>query len=979
METDYQIGNPVGNFVVTRRKELPDIDATLYAFTHLPTEAQYIHISRADSENTFGVAFKTVPTDSTGAPHILEHTVLCGSEKFPVRDPFFSMIKRSLHTFMNAFTASDWTMYPFSTQNKKDFYNLMDVYLDAAFFPRIERLSFLQEGYRLEVEDEKLVYKGVVYNEMKGALSSPDQILYSAVKAGLYPDVSYRFNSGGVPEEIRTLTYEELKAFHAHYYHPTNAFFYSYGNLPVKDHFAFIEKKVLSRFEKSNRTITIDSQPHFSSPKQINAKCPIDTNERIEEKNQVCIAWLTSDIAHSFDVLVLTLLEQILLGNPAAPLRKALLDSKLGSSLCDVTGYMSDYKDTFFACGLKDVSTQNLSVVKTVVENSLRALVKNGIDEELIAAAIHQMEFYLKEVTNSPYPYGLRLLLQVVGSWISNGEVADILLPEENFKKLSEEMKKEGFFERQISTYLLENPHRIELFLILDPALEEQKEKETQEELATLLRQKTKDELLQIEAEALRLNELQDEKENLDVLPTLELSDVPPDIEIVSESPHFSMPDITIYEKATSGILYLHMAVGIGALTEEEIKLLPFLGYVFTKMGTQTQTDVSISRKIDLYTGGISLSPVVRNSYRENLEKGLPFMLVQAKALRRNIPQMIQLVADLMLMPNFIKKENIQKYLSEYRAKMESGVVQNGHRLAMLASTKNLSSLQRLSETISGFSQLRFLKQITSNLTDAACEQIGNALMSISSKLFSAQNMQIALTGSEEVLTQGVDEINPLQKSFPSGQFDFTMPAISLPAQKIWEGASTSTSVSFVGASAQAVTLKHPLSPVLSIAAKMLKSLFLHREIREKGGAYGGFSAYNSETGIFGFGSYRDPHIARTLETFREATHFFVPSAYTQTDLKEAILQVCADLDKPSSPAKSALRAFERKLIGLTDEERYAFKESLLQTTKTSFQNGVDVLFEKMAEKLQVSVISSREKLDAFNGKAKTPLRLYEI
>ena len=339
--TDYN--NPdlkerdnIYGYYVKRIIELKEISSFLYMLEHTITGARHAHLSNNDTENTFSVAFKTVPSDSTGVAHILEHTALCGSKKFPVRDPFFSMLKRSLSTFMNAFTSSDWTMYPFSTQNKTDFYNLMDVYLDSAFFPSIDELSFKQEGHRLEIEEGteetdslELVYKGVVYNEMKGAMSSPNQVMVRSILNALYPSTTYSYNSGGDPAVIPELTHDQLKAFHRRHYHPSNAFFYTYGSLSLKDHLRFINDKILNHFERMDPKTNVPSQPRWSKPKRTTYQYPLDKNEDPSKKCQVCVAWLTADIKDAFEILILTLLGQILLGNPASPLRKSLIDSEL--------------------------------------------------------------------------------------------------------------------------------------------------------------------------------------------------------------------------------------------------------------------------------------------------------------------------------------------------------------------------------------------------------------------------------------------------------------------------------------------------------------------------------------------------------------------------------------------------------------------------------------------------------------------------
>ncbi|MFC1567503.1 insulinase family protein, partial [Thermodesulfobacteriota bacterium] len=431
---DFNADDRICGYDITRVVAIQETDLFFYELEHATTGAKHVHLSNDDKENTFSVAFKTVPSDSTGVAHILEHTVLCGSNKFPVRDPFFSMLRRSLSTFMNAFTASDWTMYPFSTQNRKDYYNLMDVYLDSAFYPNIDKLSFKQEGHRLEVEGDtettdsvKLVYKGVVYNEMKGAMSSPREVMVRSILNALYPATTYGYNSGGDPAVIPSLTYEQLKVFHRQYYHPSNAFFYTYGNLPLKDHLNFINDKILKHFERIDPQTDVPAEPRWNTPKKAVYQYPLEQNEDPSQKCQIGLAWLTADTKDAFEVLILALLGQIMLGNPGSPLRKALIDSKIGTALCDGTGFDSGNRDTMFVCGLKDVAESYAGQIETIIFDVLRDLSTNGVDKQMIEAAIHQLEFHRKEVTNTPYPYGIKLLLTLAGCWFHGGDPLRIL------------------------------------------------------------------------------------------------------------------------------------------------------------------------------------------------------------------------------------------------------------------------------------------------------------------------------------------------------------------------------------------------------------------------------------------------------------------------------------------------------------------------------------------------------------------------
>jgi len=563
-KNDLQPGQQLCGYTIKDISALETIDSKMIQLVHNKTKTRHIHILNTDKENTFGVFFRTVPNDSTGVAHILEHTVLCGSKKFNVRDPFFSMIKRSLSTFMNAFTASDWTMYPFSSQNQKDYYNLMNVYLDAAFFPNIDELSFKQEGHRLELvqtdeNEQELEYKGVVYNEMKGAMSSPGQVLGRSLLAALYPDTTYRNNSGGEPSDIPQLTWKNLKDFHAQYYHPSNAYFYTYGSLPLEETLSYIEERVLDHFDYLNVDSKVPPQPRWDVPKEITQGYAYADPEDADKKNQACMAWLTCDIQDSFEVLVLTILEQILIGNSASPLRKALIESNLGSALADSTGFDADNRDTLFACGLKDIEKKDAKKVEKIIFSSIQALVDEGIDQGLIDSAIHQIEFHRKEITNTPYPFGIKLLLSFAGTVIHDGDPLSCVNIDDDLNALKEKIASGQFLEGRLKQYFLDNPHRVLFILEPDTNLEQKNVEETKQELAKVLKQLSQKDIEQIQKDAKALEALQETEEDLSVLPTLELTDVPPEMEIIKPDTIKDIKFSTCYDKATSGysVFYL--------------------------------------------------------------------------------------------------------------------------------------------------------------------------------------------------------------------------------------------------------------------------------------------------------------------------------------------------------------------------------------------------------------------------------------
>lgn len=970
---DLVEGQVLGPYMLKRRAAADTIAATFYELEHLPTGARHIHVSRDDAENTFGVAFKTVPRDSTGVAHILEHTVLCGSAKFPVRDPFFSMLKRSLNTFMNAFTGSDWTMYPFSTQNRKDFYNLMAVYLDAAFFPRIAELSFKQEGCRLDVapgNDPDLAFKGVVFNEMKGAMSSPDQVMVRSMLNALYPDTTYRFNSGGEPADIPDLTHAQLKAFHQRHYHPSNAYVFTYGNLPLADHLAFIHEQVLSQFTRIDPGTEVHSQSRWNAPRQATYYYPLGPDEDPAKKAQVSLAWLAADIGDTFEILVLAVLEHILIGNPGSPLHQALIESRLGTALSDGTGFDAENRDTLFAAGLKDVAIADADRIEALILQVLTSLADKGIDKELIELAIHQIEFHRKEVTNTPYPYGLRLLMTLAGTWFHGGDPLRVLNLDADLERLRQSLAQPGFLEQRLRRYFLDNPHRVRMHLEPDQDLARRQQEAENARLRAIAATLSQAQREQIIADNQALEKLQQAEENVNCLPTLTLADIPPSVRRIAASSISDTIPAACYVQPTAGIFYLSAVARIQGLPEELVPLVPFFCHALPKAGTAVRDYVSMARRIDAYTGGLGLSANARTHF-DGDGRCLPFVSLSVKCLNRNIEPAFDIAAELVSRPGFGDLQRLKALVLEYRSGLESAVVHNGHRLAISLASRGFSPTSALAETWHGIHQLRFIKQITADLDDSALEALAAKLVDLGTRLWTKDRIQLGLIGEDSPLTQAQSLALALTGALdPGHQASGTDLAAMACADPSREGWTTSTAVSFVAKSFATVRLTDPDAPVLAVIAKMMRSLYLHREIREKGGAYGGFALYDPETGLFSFGSYRDPHILATLKAYEGAADFILSDQIRDQDVTEAILQVCAEIDKPDPPGPAARKAFFRRIIGLEDETRQTFKANLLQIKGPAQVKEVARRhFAQAPTDCGVAVISSAERLTAANAR----------
>lgn len=976
-------------FQLKRRSHLSAINAELYELEHEPTGARHLHIARDDRENTFSVAFKTVPTDATGVAHILEHTVLCGSKNYPVRDPFFSMLKRSLSSFMNAFTAADWTMYPFATSNRKDFYNLMDVYLDAAFFPKIDAISFKQEGHRLELEPAvdgapaHLVYKGVVYNEMKGAMSSPDQVMARSLLNALYPDTTYRFNSGGDPAVIPALSHRDLVEFHQRHYHPSNAYFFTYGSLPLNAHLAAVNETVLRHYERIDPQTTVPSQPRWSAPREAIYTYPISPEEDPARKSQFCLAWLTADIKNAFDVLVLKLLAEILLGNAASPLRKALIDSELGSALADVTGFDADNRDAFFACGLKDVRAADAHEIEQIIMTVLEKLVRDGIDKSLIESAIHQLEFRRREVTNTPYPYGIKLLISFCSAWFHGGDVERVLRFDEDLERIRREAAAGPFFEDWIQRSFLENPHQVRFTLKPDPRLAQAEDERIRMVLADKLAALGPENISALKKDAADLKALQEREEDVSVLPTLALTDVDPGIQTVTPSAAYPAMPAVCYAQPTAGITYFSAAIGVAGLGAEQLPLVPFFCYALPRIDTATRDYQAVVRFIDRYTGGVGLSAQARTRLDEE-GRATPLVTIDGKALQRHQSRLLDIIAELLFSADFGNAQRLKRLLLEYKAGLESMVVHNGHRLAISLSARAFSKAAFLSEMWGGVHQLKAIKQTAAALDEEGLEKLGQTLNGVRRALVRKDNLLPALIGEDAALTalsprfSAPNVFSDVARSV-SGDVFSDAPEIAAEKGPVQEGWSTSTAVSFVARTFDTVRMDHADAPALAVISKMLRSLYLHREIREKGGAYGGFALYQLESGLFSFASYRDPHITGTLNAFAGACEFIRSGRYKDEDVKEAILQVCADIDKPQPPGPAARKAFYRRIIGMSDVLRARFKERLLSLEKGDVKRVAADYFGPRSGREGTAVISNETLLKQANEKRPAALTIHHI
>lgn len=895
--------------------------------------ARHAHVVRDDDNSAFGVAFPTVPKDSSGVAHILEHVVLMGSQKYPVPDPFFAMLPRSLNTFMNAITFNDFTCYPFSTRNARDFDNLLSVYLDATFFPLIRYESFRQDGHRFEFEklddpSSPLKLQGVVYNEMKGSMASPGTVMWRAFGKALYPNLTYANNSGGAPNDIPGLTYDGLRAFHAAHYHPSNAYFYTYGKLPLERLLAQIEEQVMSRFSAQTLDVSIPDQPNFSQPRREQVKYP---SSDLERGGQVTVGWKLGLISDPDAHLRWSVLSDVLLGNPAAPLTRPLIESGLGSALADFSGYLDSFREGAFAVGLKGLSAGKAEQVETLVLGTLKAIAEGGIDPALIESSLHQFEIQQKEVSNASYPYGLQVMFRLLGPWLHGGDPLNGLRLDAQLGKLRADLKGGQVFEPLILRGLLNNPHRVTLELTPDPELAARTEADEAALVERLSAAFGDEDKRRIVAESLRLKELQAQESDPSVLPTLGLADIPAQVARVDYSLEGTgRATIARVPQPTGGLTYLDVQVRLPALPAVLLDILPLYAFAVTRSGAAGQDYAALARRVEAVTGGVSASVGVGNRPDElqTLRLSLTF---GGKALARNASALVEVLCDIIAQPKF-DRQRLEQLLKQRLAGLKASVVSNGNAYAERLAAAQVSPASVLDERFGGLTALGTLKDIVENSgLDALLERL-NRLHA----LVLAGVPLLCLTATPDDLDLDLSGIvNTFTGEAPVGK-----PAPAL-YPRVPQARTTDSPVSFNAVAFQTVPYTHPDNPALLVLSRLLRSNYLLKEIREKGGAYGGGAGFDTRQGIFTMSSYRDPHIARTMQVFRSA-RAFLDTDLGQREVTEAILSASKVLDPLTSPDTIGRMRFYGDQAGFTPEVQEAYKARLLTVSLDDLKRVMD-------------------------------------
>jgi len=960
----------MNNFELVRSEEIKELNTQAKIYRHIPTGAEILSMENDDENKCFGISFRTPPSDSTGVAHILEHTVLCGSHKYPVKDPFVQLLKGSLQTFLNAFTYPDKTCYPVASQNLKDFHNLVDVYLDAVFHPRITRDFFMQEGWHYELEslEAELTYKGVVYNEMKGVYSSPDSLLMESSQQSLFPDTTYGLDSGGNPKKIPDLTYGQFKAFHESFYHPSNARIFFYGNDPVEERFALLEE-YLKDFKKIDPSSGIDFQQPLAQPVRIERPYAVSADDE-SPKPMFTVNWLLPSPTDAERVFALTLLDHILLGTPASPLRKALIESGLGE---DITGggMETHMIQMMYSIGLKGVETRNMEKAEALVFQTLEDLATNGIDRDDIDAALNTFEFDLRENNTGGFPRGLSLFLKSLNAWIYDADPLELIAFEAPLQAVKKQAGQDGYFEKLIQESFIENTHRSTVVLVPDAGQAARTEADEKERLAVAKAGMNKTELEQIIANTGRLLEMQatpDSPEAIATIPLLHRTDLDKNIRKIERGEtELNGATALTHNLFTNGILYLDIGFDLHGLEQEDIPMASLLGSALLEMGTRNEDYVSLSQRIAKKTGGIHSSPFL--SAMEDSEKGITRFFLRGKCMADQATELFGILHDVLLLPDFNNKERFRQIVLEHKSEMETAIVPRGHSAVMSRLKAHYNEAHWVSEQMGGVDALFFIRKLAKKIDSdwpAVCQQ----LEKIHKTLLDREHLIVNVTVDPDAMPGVLQSLEGFTGKLPSpGNFSAKdWQPTALPRS---EALTAPSQVNYVGCSANLFDAGYTMHGSALVITRYLQTAWLWEKIRVQGGAYGGMCSFDQRSGTFVFASYRDPNLAASLEIYKATGDYLENLVLSEDELTRALIGAIGQLDAYQLPDAKGYSSCLRHLLDYTDEERQQLRDEVLATTQEHF-NAFGKTLNKAFEQAVVSVLCSPESATTAGLETKT-------
>lgn len=960
---NLELNKVYSGFKLIKEEEAKDVNSLARVFEHEKSGARLLSLFNDDDDKVFSITFRTPPEDSTGVAHILEHSVLCGSRKFPIKEPFVELIKGSLNTFLNAMTFSDKTMYPIASKNDKDFFNLMDVYLDAVLYPNIYDTPeiLMQEGwhYHLENKEEPLTYKGVVYNEMKGAFSSPEGVLHRKIQESLLKDTIYSNESGGDPEYVPDLTQEYFIGFHKKYYHPSNSYIFLYGNGDLLEQLAFINDKYLKDFDKINVNSTIEEQKAFTKMETVVEEYPISNEDSEENKAFLSLNFVTGKSEDRELTLAMDILEYMLLETPSAPLKKALIDANLGA---DAYGSFDDsIVQPTFSIVVKNSEESKAEEFKNIVFETLSKLVKEGIDKELIEASININEFRLREADLGGLSKGLLYAMHSMKSWLYDKDPFIYLEYEKHLEKIKEALSTD-YFEKLIEKYLLNNNHGSLLILKPKKGLAEEKAKALQDKLdkyKASLSEKEIDEIVENTQKLLKRQTTPDSEKALETIPLLTLEDIDKEPEkIPQEIKEISETKVLHHNIFTSGIMYMNMLFDASVIEQELVPYAATLAQILGKINTKNKEYGNLSNEVNIHTGGIRYS---LESYTDVNDDNIftPKFVIKSKVLPEKFDKLVELLNEIIHETEFKDGKRVKELLQEIKSRIEMNIFGRGHVVAATRTMSYFSKASNYTENVSGVSFYKFVCSLIKNF-DTDKDTILDNLKKVSDKIFNRNNLIISITcdSSEyEIFEKNVEGLvsKLSNENNEPKEYNFEIKQCN-------EGLKTSGDVQYVAKGYNYKKLGMDYSGKLLVLKTVTSLDYLWNKVRVQGGAYG-CMAVMTKSGSLVFTSYRDPNLKETLKAYNDASEYVENIDISDREMRKYIIGTISELDSPLSPALKGERATGDYIRNISYEDTKKEREEVLGTTQKDIKD-LACIYRKVMSEDYLCVLGNETKID---------------
>lgn len=954
----------IKNYTIKKQEKIEELNGQGYLLEHDKTKAKVLLVVNDDNNKVFQIGFRTPPANDTGVAHITEHSVLCGSKKYPVKDPFVELAKGSLNTFLNAMTYPDKTVYPVASVNDKDFHNLMDVYLDAVFYPNIYTNDKImkQEGWHYELEslDDELTYNGVVFNEMKGAYSSAEQQLMQAILTSLYPDTTYGCDSGGDPMHITDLTQEDFLAFHEKYYHPSNSYIYLYGNVDYEAELSFIDKEYLSQFSYQSVDSEIAVQEAFTKPKEVVTKYPLAENEELEHNTYLSYNVSLGKGIDRVTNLAFSMLDYALVDVPGAPIRKALIDAGISD---DVFSSFDDcMRQPVYSIVAKGCNTDAKEQFVQIIDSVLKQLVEEGISERVLQAALNHFEFKNKEGNFGRFPKGLMYGLRAFNSWLYDEEDAFSYL---KFNDAFDFLKNQigtDYYVNLLKEYILDNSHKSVVVDEPQKGLNKENDEKTRKMLAGLKASMSQEQLQEIITETQELKVYQSEpskKEDLEKIPMLELSDIEKNAANIKNR-EMKVDDFPVVcqDIFTNGIAYIGYHF---SLKHVDLSLIPYVSLLvalYKEVDTEHYSYNELSNEIDLKTGGIGMS-VSSLSVKEELGEYAIHLSVRGKALYENIGDALSLMQEILYTSKITDKKRMREVLAEIVSQMKIGMQESGHMAMASRALSYISKATYLKELTDGITFYEFVNDLYKNFDDKydeICKKLFQALHAFSKP----ENLLVSYTGDKDISKELEMALKKLRSYMNQDDFDVVEQKIKLENRN--EGYQTSSKVQYAALAGNFKEHGFHYTGALNVLQMIFSYDYLWINVRVKGGAYGCMCSFK-KCGDSYMVSYRDPNLEKTYEVYKNAADYLANFEASDRDMLKYIIGAIAKVDAPLTPSMEGSQNFIYYLCGITQEEIQRVRDEILSTDVETIR-GLAPLVKSITDHSVICAMGDENKIE---------------